>query len=388
MVSGCGGRRSSDAPVQVYDGGKILLGHAGLLELLTNRGRTLDARFIIVTASEVNPRSLSIQADRASGKLSEGQFWAWRLLFPRSGRSITYFYSQKPQLLQIRYGRYFRHLARLAGIDYGPKYKELQELRLEDGTPDFVRISEQIAARLKESDFPFYLSWTIWVATLLDDELLPLIAVPTFELWDGMSSLIAVHMYNFLGTRLPNYFVFTATLVFLILLVFSFMVPIWARFGTPVQTSEGLHYHANSLPGCLVYLASFAFLLVAVFPMFGFLVLSAGQRTEDLITTHALGIDVGFNVPHQLDWSIVLLLAIVTIAARLPATIADIAKEDDPAAVLGLLKLLVVVPVAYCLLPGWAVVISACLASFGALFGIAFVLFSRRHATAHDGEQE
>ena len=48
----------------------------------------------------------------------------------------------------------------------------------------------------------------------------------------GMSSLIAVPVYNRLGALVPNYFVFAAALIALVMLPFAVFLPIFARFST------------------------------------------------------------------------------------------------------------------------------------------------------------
>ena len=375
-VTGCGGSGES-RPVQTYGEPPL---DKGAIESLGQMSKTLGATFIIVGVRDLNPRKLAVEADRASGKVDEAQFWPLRWLFPRSGNAITYFYSEKPRLLQIRYGRYLSYRARLAHLDSGPEYNALQQRTLQSGTPDFGAISERITRDFTSQDqeLPFYRRWPLQLVMFVDDEFLPLLTMPMFELWDGMASLIAVHIYNGVGGLVPNYFLFTATMILLVMLTFWIFVPIAVRFGTPTETPEGVQYNANSVPGCLVYLAFFAFLLIAVFPLFGFMVMSANQRVEDLLTLSAIGVNVRFDVPHELSWSLVLLLMVVTLAAQLTVKFMAFSREQELSEALDILKTLVVIPVAYLLLPAWAVVLATCLVVLGGLSAIVMSVLAGR----------
>jgi hypothetical protein len=371
--------RFEQPSVYIFDDAEILspTEEAALSASLQTFSQSLEASFSVVTVSTVSPRRLSIEADEATDRLDEEQFWLWKYLFPRSGYSITYFFSESPRLLQVRYGRYVRYQARLAGIDYGPKYNALQQLRLANGRPDFAAISQKIRQELELLDVPFYQSWMYKIVTLVDDEFLPLLTIPNFELWNGMASLVAIHIYNFLGHLIPNYFVFTAVLSFLIVLILFLWQPVLAAFGQPVTTPEGVMYRTNTWQGCLVYIASFTFLLVGIFPILGFLVLSGGRRVEDLVTARAMGIAVDFTVPLVLSWYWVLLLIVVTLVVNIIEKLLAIVEQDDAMALLGVLRLLIMVPLAYCILPAWAIVITTCFVLFNGI-GMAVAYFLRR----------
>ncbi len=387
--------------VHIYDDASILDPALAkkLKDALIEKSQTLGASFVLVTASEVPRRRLSVEADRALHRVDKGQFFLWRWLFPRSGHSVTYFFSGSPELLQIRYGRYMRHRARLAGVDYGPLYASLQKQKLADGTPDFIAISNRITQEVTSLDSPFYKSWAAKIATLLDEDVLPTLAIPYFDLWDGLFTTVTVDVYNLLGTRIPNYYAFAATLIFLVMVVVLFIVWGGSLLGEPIPTEVGLHYRTKSLGGCLFFLTSFALLFLTVFPVFGFLILSAGQRTEDLITTRAIGITADFAVPHEIPWYYVLLMVAVTLVGRLlswfvalvdheerrtilarpggghqPATTPDV--EDHVAR--AFLKALVITPLAYFLLPAWAIVIPTCLFLYIGLFSIGHLIWRIR----------
>jgi hypothetical protein len=386
-VAGCGSANGW-APVQVHDERSVLRLDKAALESLGRAGQALGATFVVVTAPDVDVRALAVSGDRASEKLDEGRFWPSRKAFPRSARAITFFYTERPRLLQIRYGRTFRHRARLAAIDYGPEYAALQRMARADGEPDLVTISERIAQELSAVKLPFYRAWTLWLVSILDDEMLPFLTMPVFEMWNGMASLVAVHIYNGLGRLTSGYFTFAAALVAVVFLPFVLFSRVFASFSTTVVGEDGPVQMANGPVGCLMVLAFMAFMAVAIFPQFGLLVLSANQRTEDLMMLQAMSVETSLVVPADLRWYVVLVLAIVTVAGRLPPKLLAPDGADDPGTVLETAKQIFVVPIVFFILPAWTVVLITYAFVIPALMVIVVALTARRRGSPANAQHD
>ena len=107
---GCGGQ-ADEGSVHVHGSNAALIADLTVVEALTRTAPVLDAKFVIVAEPEVDPRRLSLEADLASERLDE----------PHAAIALT--------------------RARLAGLDYGPEYNELQQLQRANGTPGGPSIS-------------------------------------------------------------------------------------------------------------------------------------------------------------------------------------------------------------------------------------------------------
>ena len=332
-----------------------------LLQSLQEQSKSPIEHFVIVAASKVDTRKLSIEADEAAAQINKEQFWLWRIFKPKNSRAVTLFYSESPALLQIRYGRSLRLKAKTAGIISGPGYSRLQQLKSSGGRYELKVIAQKIQKAMSDVHVPFYKSFLYLIVTMLDDELFPLLTIPQFELWDGMSSIAALPIYNALNHISPNYVVFTIVLIGCAVGIFTLLMPIFAKFGTKTETPEGgIHYQAKSGVGCLVYLGCFLILLMVVFPMFGFLTITVNSRAEDLLMSQAIGIERTFSVPQQVGWGWIILLLLVTWAAKfVPLMLTTQVDELD--LVKSVLKSLLITPVAFFLLPAWVVIFYTCL---------------------------
>jgi hypothetical protein len=345
-----------------------------LIKSLPKIGQELECNFVIVNKSEVRLRNIAIEADQAAKKVNEEQNWLWRKLFPLSGHSITVFYSEKPSLLQIRYGRYIQHKARIAEIDYGPKYSKLQTIKFADGTPNLIAIANSINNEIRISDPPFFKSWIYKIITILDLEIFQFIAMPHFELWNGMASLVSLHIFNGISYIVSNYYLFIAIIVFSLVFTFSLYELALSKFGTPVQTAEGIEYRTSRPLGCMVYMLCFAFMIIVIYPFFGFFVISAGTRAEDLLMMQSIGLANNFVVPQKLSWYFILLAVVITFVAKLVLTIikSNDGQIDDADAGLSVIKSLFTLPVLYFIFPAWAVIIYTC---FVLSFSLLFIIF-------------
>ena len=139
-----------------------------------------------------------------------------------------------------------------------------------------------------------------------------------------------------------------------------------------------MNYQANSPAGCGFLLAFIAFELVAVYPLFGLLILSANQRAEDVLALKAMGVNVGLSVPAELGWFVTLLLAGITIVARLPQQLMTNTEGDELSAAGEVLKSLVVIPLAYFFLPAWIVVLATWLAAFAGVWWLMTIAWGAR----------
>ena len=218
---------------------------------------------------------------------------------------------------------------------------------------------------------PFYKSFMYLFVTVLDDELFPLLTIPQFELWDGMSSIAALPIYNTLTHLSPNYVVFMIVLIGCAIGIVALLMPIFAKFGIKTETPDGgTHYQAKGGVGCLVYLGCFLLLLIVVYPIFGFLTISVNSRAEDLLMSKAIGIERTFSVPQQVGWGWIILLLLVTWAAKfVPLMLTT--EVDGVDLGKSVLKSLLITPVAFFLLPAWLVIFYTCLVVWIAIF--AFV---------------
>jgi len=350
---------SNNSIVKVFDQAGIIdhFQKEKLVDSLRAIGHEIKCNFVIVSETEVNLKKLSIEAELASIKIDNEQNWLWSMLFPRSGQSITFFYSKKPSLLQIRYGRYIKHKAKIAEIDYGKKYNELQQIKLSDDTPDFITIAQRIKHELINLEIPFYKSWIYRIAAIIDDEILPSIAIPQYEIWNGMASIFAIPIYNVFSSFLSNYYLFIGILSLTIVILFMFFNFIFALFGTPTLTSEGrVFFQTTSSLGCIIYLICFMILMITIFPFFGILIISSSYRTEDLLMFQALGLTNSFIVPQDLSWYIILIFLFITIVGKILILPFD-NEELDIGSILGFSKSLITYPIIYFIIPAWAVVI-------------------------------
>ena len=292
---------------------------------------------------------MRLQPESTRSNFGSGEFFC-----PRT--AVTLFYSESPALLQIRYGRSLRLKAKTAGIISGPGYSRLQQLKSSSGRYELHVIAQQIQKAMSDAHVPFYKSFLYLLVTMLDDELFPLLTIPHFELWDGMSSVAALPVYNVLNRISPNYVVFTILLIGCAVGIFVLLMPIFAKFGIETERPDGgIHYQANSCTGCLVYLGCMLLLLIVVFPMFGFLTITVNSRAEDLLMSQAIGIERTFSVPQRVGWGWIILLLLVTWAAKfVPMMLRTQVDELDLAK--SVLKSLLITPVAFFLLPAWVVI--------------------------------
>jgi len=361
-----------DGFVKFYDEESLIPQAAkdSLVQSLQEQSTSSIEHIVIVAASKVDPRQLSIEADKAAARINKEQFLLWRFFLPKNGNAVTLFYSESPALLQIRYGRFLRLKARTAGINSGSRYAQLQQLKSADGRYDLQVIAQKIQTAMSEVHLPFYRSFTYLFVTVLDDELVPLTVIPQFELWDGMSSIAALPLYNALICLSPNYVVFTIVLIGCVVIIFALLTPVFARFGTKYEMPDGgIHYQATGGVGCLVYLGCFLVLLIVVYPMFGFLSISANSRAEDLLMSQALGLGRTFSVPEQVDWGWILLLLLATwVGKYAPLTL--VSEVDDWELCKSVLKSLLLTPVAFFVLPAWVVIFYSCAVVWVGIFAI------------------
>jgi hypothetical protein len=111
-------------------------------------------------------------------------------------------------------------------------------------------------------------------------------------------------------------------------------------------------------------------LLIVVYPIFGFLTISVNSRAEDLLMSKAIGIERTFSVPQQVGWGWIILLLLVTWAAKfVPLMLTT--EVDGVDLGKSVLKSLLITPVAFFLLPAWLVIFYTCLVVWIAIF--AFV---------------
>lgn len=352
----------------------------GIKSALSDIARSLEVHFVVVTKAKIDPLILPAEADLATEQINAQQSWIGRQLAPRSGHSITFFFTETPRLLQVRWGRYTRHLARRVGLDYGAKYGELQRIALPPkGPPDLIAAATRIQDEITKARGSWIGNTAYKVTALVDDEIIPTIAVPKMDWWQVIASFVAVRLYNALTHLAPNFWLFSALMTLLLILPPAVLQGVYMKRGTPTATPEGVKMVMTGLPACLGTLVYFLVFLITIFPMFGFFIVSAGERREDILMAQALGLQSTLSVPRDVPWYILtLLILIVWIANGTEHAIALARDENIPGALLGILKLLVIVPIAYLMLPAWAVVIYTFLCGYYTLISLVTVAWVQR----------
>jgi hypothetical protein len=347
-----------------------------LTRALSNLARSQKVHIVVVTKAKVDPLNLPEEADLALDQINTQQSWIGRKLAPRSGHSIAFLFTKNPRLFQVGWGRYTRHLARRAGLDYGVKYWDLQRIALPpEGPPDLIAA----AARIQNEIINAGGSWignTIYkVTALVDDEVIPTIAIPKMALWQGLSALIAVNLYNAFTRLLPNFWLFSALLTLIVILPISVLQAIYTKRSAPTTSP---HETGTARLGLVVWLGTLIYLVVfsiTIYPVLGFLVISAGERREDLLMAQALGLQLKMSVPIEMPWYFLILLAVIVLIAKGIELAHD---ENQSEEILGFAKSLIIVPIACLMLPAWAVIIYAFLCVHLSWTSIAIVTWAGR----------
>ena len=349
---------------------------SGVQQELLRRSAALSASFVVVTSKTVKPPSLAREADQASKKLDGQQSWLWRKLFPASGHSIVYFYSEEPRLLQIRFGRYVQYKARLAELDYGPKYAAMQRMATADGTPDFAAISSRIESEFSKLSPVFYQAWFCKLSTFIDEELLSVLLVPHFELWEGLSSIAAVPLFGWLGARCPSFLVFAITGTLVLALATVAWVLMIQRVSESIAPDVGkVRGAAAAMVGAVILLALGVFIIV-LYPTLGLLKLSAGQRAEDIMSLGALGVAPTWLAPQTIGALYRWLLVGLTAVMQIPKLASEFTK--GPGETLKGLKSLFTGSLTIFLVPAWFAVLLLCLSLGGGMAALVLVLLAAR----------
>jgi hypothetical protein len=336
---------------------------------LSNFARSQKVHIVVVTKTKVDPLNLPAEADQALDQINAQQSWIGRTLTPRSGHSITFLFTKNPRLLQVGWGRYTRHLARRAGLDYGAKYWDLQRIALlPEGPPDLIAAATRIQNEIIKTGGSWIGNTIYKFTALVDDEVIPTIAIPKMDWWQRISSLVAVNLYNASTRLLPNFWLFSALLTLIVILPIAVLQAVYTKRGTLAAAPHEagtVRLGLVAWVGALIYLIVFS---ITIYPVLGFLVVSAGGRREDLLLAQALGLQPKMSVPIDMPWYFLIPLAVVVLIAKGIALAHD---ENESEEILGFGKSLIIVPIACLMLPAWAVIIYAFLCVHSAWTSIA-----------------
>lgn len=288
----------------------------------------LPMRFVVATAGQVAPGKLPAMADAVLPGLDGERSWLSEQFLPNAGNGVLIYYSEQPALVQVRYGRSVWPRARIAGIDYGGGYEELQSLAIgAGGVPDLGGVARAAGTKLEAvGGIPLLRELAMQLIVFIDGSLLQTMLVPDLELWRGFSRQFAGPALEWLGKYVSNPFAFLLVLGCAIPLVrAAVMLIALAPMALTMRMRDPF-----SGGGCIATLFTFglaggsqvALVVLFAWPALGLSWLAASGRAEDLLMLGSLGLDTDRlpQFPHTLGiWSLIGLSALMFLLRGLRA---------------------------------------------------------------------